>query len=45
MGDSALSLKRLNLELGGKNPLIICDDADFDAAIETVFRYGFTNMG
>jgi acyl-CoA reductase-like NAD-dependent aldehyde dehydrogenase len=43
MRDASGSLKRLNLELGGKNPLIICDDADFNAALETAFRYGFTN--
>lgn len=33
---SAATLKRLNLELGGKTPLILLDDADLDAAIPTV---------
>ncbi len=33
---SATTLKRLNLELGGKTPLILLDDADLDAAIPTV---------
>ncbi|WP_280418410.1 aldehyde dehydrogenase family protein [Nocardia carnea] len=33
---SAPRLKRLNLELGGKTPLILLDDADLDAAIPTV---------
>lgn len=33
---SAATLKRLNLELGGKTPLIILEDADLDVAIPTV---------
>jgi acyl-CoA reductase-like NAD-dependent aldehyde dehydrogenase len=33
---SAATLKRLNLELGGKTPLILLDDADLDAVIPTV---------
>ncbi|GAB3565274.1 aldehyde dehydrogenase family protein [Amycolatopsis endophytica] len=32
---SAATLKRLNLELGGKTPLILLDDADLDVAIPT----------
>lgn len=38
-------LKRISLELGGKNPFIVCDDADFDAAVTTAVRAGFTNQG
>ncbi len=38
-------LKRISLELGGKNPFIVCEDADFDAALETAVRAGFTNQG
>jgi acyl-CoA reductase-like NAD-dependent aldehyde dehydrogenase len=45
MRDSSVNLKRLNLELGGKNPLIICEDADFGAAVETAFNFGFNNTG
>ena len=45
MRDSSLTLKRLNLELGGKNPLIICEDADFGAAVGNVFAWGFMNSG
>lgn len=39
------SLKRVSLELGGKNPFIILDDADLDAAIPAAFRAAFTNQG
>jgi aminomuconate-semialdehyde/2-hydroxymuconate-6-semialdehyde dehydrogenase len=38
-------LKRISLELGGKNPFIVFDDADFDAAVTTAVRAGFTNQG
>jgi aminomuconate-semialdehyde/2-hydroxymuconate-6-semialdehyde dehydrogenase len=38
-------LKRISLELGGKNPFIVFDDADFDTALATAVRAGFTNQG
>ncbi|MBX3365392.1 MAG: aldehyde dehydrogenase [Phycisphaeraceae bacterium] len=41
-------LKRVSLELGGKNPFIVFDDADFDGphgAIETAARAAFSNQG
>ncbi|MDX2132339.1 MAG: aldehyde dehydrogenase [Planctomycetota bacterium] len=38
-------LKRVSLELGGKNPFIIFDDADLDDAVETAVRAAFTNQG
>jgi aminomuconate-semialdehyde/2-hydroxymuconate-6-semialdehyde dehydrogenase len=38
-------LKRVSLELGGKNPFIVFDDADLDAAVSTALRAGFTNQG
>jgi aminomuconate-semialdehyde/2-hydroxymuconate-6-semialdehyde dehydrogenase len=38
-------LKRISLELGGKNPLIVCEDADIDFAAELAERAGFTNQG
>ena len=38
-------LKRVSLELGGKNPLIVCEDADIDAAITTAVSAGFSNQG
>jgi aminomuconate-semialdehyde/2-hydroxymuconate-6-semialdehyde dehydrogenase len=37
--------KKLSLELGGKNPTIVFDDCDFDAAVEGAARAGFTNQG
>jgi aminomuconate-semialdehyde/2-hydroxymuconate-6-semialdehyde dehydrogenase len=38
-------LKRVSLELGGKNPFVVFDDADLHAAISTAVRAGFTNQG
>ncbi len=38
-------LKRVSLELGGKNPFVVFADADIDAAIATAVRAGFTNQG
>ncbi|MEO1008446.1 MAG: aldehyde dehydrogenase [Planctomycetota bacterium] len=38
-------LKRCSLELGGKNPLVIFDDADIDRAAETAVRAAFSNQG
>lgn len=39
------SLKRLHLELGGKAPVIIYDDADLDLVVETVKFAGYMNTG
>ena len=38
-------LKRVSLELGGKNPFVVFADADVDAAAETAARALFTNSG
>lgn len=38
-------LKRVSLELGGKNPFVVCADADLDAAVLTAVRAGFSNQG
>ena len=38
-------LARVSLELGGKNPLIVCDDADLDPAATWVLRSAFSNAG
>ncbi len=42
---SAGNLKRLSLELGGKSPVFVFDDADMDLAIPTCFRAIFSNSG
>lgn len=34
--DGAATLKRLSLELGGKTPLVIFDDADIDVAMQNI---------
>jgi len=36
MRQGADTLKRMHLELGGKNPVIVFDDADFDRALDAV---------
>lgn len=38
-------LKRVSLELGGKNACVVCADAEFEAAVQTAVRAGFTNQG
>jgi aminomuconate-semialdehyde/2-hydroxymuconate-6-semialdehyde dehydrogenase len=42
---AAPHFKKLSLELGGKNPVIIFADCDYDAMIETTVRSAFTNQG
>ena len=39
------SLKRLHLELGGKAPVVVFDDADIAAAVEGICTAGFFNAG
>jgi len=39
------SLKRISLELGGKNPLVVCDDADLDNAVNWTVLSAFSNAG
>ncbi|WP_428633325.1 5-carboxymethyl-2-hydroxymuconate semialdehyde dehydrogenase [Sedimenticola sp.] len=36
MSQGAATLKRTHFELGGKNPVIVFDDADFDRALDAV---------
>jgi betaine-aldehyde dehydrogenase len=43
--DAGSDLKRVELELGGKNPQIICADADLDAAINGVVYGALFNQG
>lgn len=42
---SAHSLKRLNLELGGKAPALVFGDADFDLAADGIIRSAFVAAG
>ena len=39
------NLKKVSLELGGKDPIIICDDADIEVAAKGSSWGGFTNAG
>lgn len=44
-GVAAPMFKKLSLELGGKNPNLIFDDADLDRAVATTVRSSFLNQG
>lgn len=44
-GSSESNLKKVTLELGGKNPAIVFADADLDNAVETAHFGLFFNMG
>ena len=43
--ECADTLKRVHLELGGKAPVVVFDDADMDAVHETIAGTGFYNAG
>jgi aldehyde dehydrogenase (NAD+) len=43
--DGAATMKRVTLELGGKSPTILLDDADFGAAIPLALGVAFMNSG
>ena len=45
MEGSAKRIKRLTLELGGSDPMIICDDADLSLAVEAAVWGRFRNCG
>ncbi|WP_293765437.1 NAD-dependent succinate-semialdehyde dehydrogenase [uncultured Aquitalea sp.] len=45
MAQSAPSIKKLSLELGGNAPFIVFDDADLDAAVEGAIQSKFRNSG
>ncbi len=42
---AAPMFKKLSLELGGKNPVLIFGDCDLDEAVSTTVRSSFTNQG
>src|SRR3712207_6319756 len=44
-GSAATQLKRTHLELGGKAPVVIFDDADIEAAAEAIAVAGYFNAG
>ncbi|HRW37943.1 MAG: gamma-aminobutyraldehyde dehydrogenase [Acidimicrobiales bacterium] len=43
--NAAESLKRVHLELGGKAPVVVFDDADLDAVVATLAEAGYYNSG
>jgi aldehyde dehydrogenase (NAD+) len=45
MRDAAATIKRVTLELGGKSPNILLDDADLKKAIPDALIIGFLNSG
>jgi aldehyde dehydrogenase (NAD+) len=45
MRDGAATMKRITLELGGKSPTILLDDAKFDSAIPIALGIAFMNSG
>ena len=42
---SARNLAKTVIELGGANPLIVCDDANLSAAVDAVIDSAFSNAG
>jgi betaine-aldehyde dehydrogenase len=45
MANAASTLKKVSLELGGKNPQIVFSDADLDAAADAIVFGAFFNAG
>jgi betaine-aldehyde dehydrogenase len=44
-GSAAHDVKRVHLELGGKAPVVVFDDADIEAAAEAIAVAGYFNAG
>ncbi|GAA3593724.1 gamma-aminobutyraldehyde dehydrogenase [Gibbsiella greigii] len=42
---SVKNIKRTHLELGGKAPVIVCDDADLDEVVSSIRTFGYYNAG
>ncbi|WP_254843348.1 gamma-aminobutyraldehyde dehydrogenase [Aquipseudomonas alcaligenes] len=42
---AARTLKRTHLELGGKAPVIVCNDADIEAVVQGIRTHGYYNAG
>ena len=45
MAQSAPTIKKMSLELGGNAPFIVFDDADIDSAVEGAFASKYRNAG
>jgi succinate-semialdehyde dehydrogenase/glutarate-semialdehyde dehydrogenase len=45
MASAAAEIKRVTLELGGSDPMIVCDDADIDKAVSAASVGRFFNCG
>ena len=45
MAAATQTIKRTHLELGGKAPVIVMDDADLAEAVEAIRTFGFYNAG
>ncbi len=45
LGQAAPGIKRTHLELGGKAPVIVFDDADVEAVVSGVRTFGYYNAG
>ncbi|MCY1215372.1 Gamma-aminobutyraldehyde dehydrogenase [compost metagenome] len=45
VANTASGVKRTHMELGGKAPVLIFEDADIDAAVEGIRTFGFYNAG
>ena len=45
MRGAAVNLKKVALEMGGKSPNIVFDDADFETAVDNALTAAFTHSG
>jgi len=45
MADAASTLKKVTLELGGKSPILVFSDADFDSAVNAALAGNFYSAG
>ncbi|MEQ9326257.1 MAG: NAD-dependent succinate-semialdehyde dehydrogenase [Rhodospirillales bacterium] len=45
MAEAAKTVKRFSMELGGHSPVVVCADADVDAAAEQCAGFKFRNAG
>ncbi|ACS85105.1 aminobutyraldehyde dehydrogenase [Musicola paradisiaca] len=45
VGNAAPTLKRTHMELGGKAPVIVFDDADLQQVVDGIRSFGFYNAG